>query len=793
MRPDTNMGRKIVFCVLFLWAMILYYAVHVKVECWIYGKCSAVSEALYEAFRHSNIFAWSTSLLLFVAVLYFPCRKCDDKNFSVARLLLCLFAIEVLWLAREGWRCPLSGFDHLPLFCWIIILLVAYIVANTVRCISNRREIRIQRCDDNSWTVDNAEPGILDSVRAQYADHIVGKLREVNNSSESFAIVIYSPWGTGKSTFLNGIRERLERFQENVLEFNPWNSQTPQQVVSDFLGILVSCISKYDSSLAKPIVKYSEMLEVVDVPKPFAYVSSLLSQHDESLSELKDHIIESLKRIQVPLYVLIDDLDRMNKEEVFAVVRLIRNTANFPYLKFVVACDYDYIKKLEIDTKYLEKIFMAEFHLPAIYAELPCCDACRTDILEMSKDDAVREFFENVVLGDKKLIEQSLGNLRQAKRFARALVTDWEFAKKNRVGRQTEIRFTEYFWIELLRHARWSAYQDVSRNPMLYFEVRKNNRYHTDRYVLKKEYESDDNQAKLEVQILQKIFPYYEEDKVSFNSVSLVENFDKYFEFGKAAGHVTQSDYVLLLHFKGSNEELSEKIGAMSNNELNSLCRLIMMTTPKKLRPDTKKAYIDLVLAIGYRLTSHALNEIIEHKLSCLLAKDDAEETKAYLLEKLKTAYYSYPKILASNHICISLLRHISNNTSQKEALEQIVRDNFKYYVSNFQCDAADILKKNTGLNHIVSSSMLATPVYYDYDDDYYDTTYENLIFDDIIEWFKSHKSSRLEEVKSFEDLGIEDLPADVLADLAESKNEEKIGLFGSVENYERFKRECFE
>ncbi len=289
-------------------------------------------------------------------MLYLQCRKCEDKNFSVLRLLWCLFAIEVLWLVGEDWQCPTSGFAYMPLFHWTIILMIAYIVANAVRYISNCHDVKDERCNRVSWTVDTTNPRMLDSVRAQYADHILRKLRNVDNSTDSYAIVIYGSWGTGKTTFLNHIKSRLEETNENVVVFNPWNSQTPQQVVADFFAALVGCLSQYDSTLARPIVRYSEMLETVDVPKPLGYMSSLLSSHDDSLSELKNRIVESLKRIQIPIYVLIDDLDRMNKEEVFAVIRLIRNTANFPYLKFVVVCDYDYIEKL-LDIKYLEKIF----------------------------------------------------------------------------------------------------------------------------------------------------------------------------------------------------------------------------------------------------------------------------------------------------------------------------------------------------------------------------------------------------------------------------------------------------
>ena len=51
-------------------------------------------------------------------------------------------------------------------------------------------------------------------------------------------------------------------------------------------------------------------------------------------------------------------MDRLTKSEIYEVIRLIRNTANFPYLKFIVACDRKYIieqlKELNMNPKYLE-------------------------------------------------------------------------------------------------------------------------------------------------------------------------------------------------------------------------------------------------------------------------------------------------------------------------------------------------------------------------------------------------------------------------------------------------------
>lgn len=68
--------------------------------------------------------------------------------------------------------------------------------------------------------------------------------------------------------------------------------------------------------------------------------------------------------------MIIDDLDRLHNDEVIEVLRLIRNTANFGNIVYIVAYDKEYvehsIKKLNERTykNYLDKIFQIEIPLP---------------------------------------------------------------------------------------------------------------------------------------------------------------------------------------------------------------------------------------------------------------------------------------------------------------------------------------------------------------------------------------------------------------------------------------------
>ena len=238
------------------------------------------------------------------------------------------------------------------------------------------------------------------------------------------------------------------------------------------------------------MIEYVDLLTSLDMPKPLdVFASSVFGKRETSVNKLKDEIRESLCKIGKSVYILIDDLDRLTKSEIYEVIRLIRNTANFPYLKFIVACDRKYIveqlKELNMDPKYLEKIFTMEVSLPKMYQDYPCVNRLKEVIVSMADDIILNRIFEIMPISTSELLEKSLGNLRQAERFARSLVLNWTFTKDRFKSDKIDIRPAEFFWIELIRVIDAKLYEDLQFTPYVLFEIKQNREYGQSMYVLK--------------------------------------------------------------------------------------------------------------------------------------------------------------------------------------------------------------------------------------------------------------------------------------------------------------------
>jgi hypothetical protein len=212
--------------------------------------------------------------------------------------------------------------------------------------------------------------------RTNYA-RFLGAIITQQQTRSAFAIAIRGDWGSGKSVFLRQLKFTL--FNVISIEFNPWLSQSVAHIVPDFFRLLVSQTVDYDRRLSRQFERYSEALNKMDEKLSEKMLSAFgllkKSLKEEGLEVQAKEIIRILEAENLKIVVFIDDLDRLGGDEIMAVLKLIRNSFNFPNTFFLVACDHEYIQKaiqrqVNHPDKYLEKIFQLEIDLPSFPVEV---------------------------------------------------------------------------------------------------------------------------------------------------------------------------------------------------------------------------------------------------------------------------------------------------------------------------------------------------------------------------------------------------------------------------------------
>jgi predicted KAP-like P-loop ATPase len=216
----------------------------------------------------------------------------------------------------------------------------------------------------------------------------------------SFSIGIVNKWAEGKTSFLNFIEEDLKKDKEHtvIVKFNAWFTSKSDNLTNDFFDTLDEELSKYiyTGSLLR---RYANNLtQINSIFNPFKYLPPHLV-HDKANQSYFNQIEALLKRLNKRIFIFIDDLDRLDNIEVFNVFRLIRNSANFPYIIFLVPFDKQYAlhalseNKIYNPKEYIKKIFdleisltpIAESYLEPIFIGILC------DFIERKLDTATAD------------------------------------------------------------------------------------------------------------------------------------------------------------------------------------------------------------------------------------------------------------------------------------------------------------------------------------------------------------------------------------------------------------------
>lgn len=225
--------------------------------------------------------------------------------------------------------------------------------------------------------------------RADFVRALTNQLLKFDQA-ECLVIGIHGPWGSGKSSFMNLLTNELEEKSKNadtpivIVRFNPWNFSSIDQLIFMFFNEIKYAIGKKDrSETAKKIGKKLENigrilapLEILPILGEFPKIIQLFGRGLEKvvdsndLIDLKTELNQLFDEYGKKLVILIDDIDRLDKESMRLMFRLIRLNADFNNTLYVLTFDRQVVEKALKEEQgisgreYLEKIIQVNFDLP---------------------------------------------------------------------------------------------------------------------------------------------------------------------------------------------------------------------------------------------------------------------------------------------------------------------------------------------------------------------------------------------------------------------------------------------
>lgn len=210
-------------------------------------------------------------------------------------------------------------------------------------------------------------------------------------------IGVTGPWGSGKSSILNLLAEHIKSVHEQsiVIRFDPWLISGRMDLITGFIRELIKTMKSAPrvatrlKGLVKTFGKYGESLApaaivwhpiVGTILKGASTIVREVTGAVESPLDLRAQLTKQLQTASIPIVVLIDELDRVEDEEIRTVAQLVRSVADFPGISYVLAYDTKRVVEAlgsggpeatrdERGRAYLEKIVQLQIPLPVTLDE----------------------------------------------------------------------------------------------------------------------------------------------------------------------------------------------------------------------------------------------------------------------------------------------------------------------------------------------------------------------------------------------------------------------------------------
>lgn len=339
---------------------------------------------------------------------------------------------------------------------------------------------------------------------------------EATTTEETMVIALNAPWGTGKSSFIHLLSDRLktgpcepaetssselgEASQPKpiIVDFNPWMYGNVQVLIQNFFSDLGRAIGeeKTTSTLAAKLLNYGILVAQVcpSFPAGLAAIAATaardllpsdgdvsatgtgtdgsraegVDRRESVINAKKGEIDRLLGKIGTRVIVFVDDIDRLEADTTELLFRMLRLCGNLKNVTYVLAFDSDAVERHlnphdpASGRRYLEKITQVSYNIPR-----PSRSALRIilqeeldDVVDVIATDSERRRRPNARRYERMLehgMARHFGTIRGVKRYVNALRLSLRPVKDY-------VDLVDFFVIELVRVVYPDIYLWLSNN-----------------------------------------------------------------------------------------------------------------------------------------------------------------------------------------------------------------------------------------------------------------------------------------------------------------------------------------
>jgi len=286
----------------------------------------------------------------------------------------------------------------------------------------------------------------------------------------SFIFGLYGSWGEGKTSVINLLKNKFKESKDYlIVNFDPWNFKGEEAILTAFYNKIEQSLSQkfIFPGFKKTFLKYRNL---ISMGLSQTGITINFSDTKESIEEIRQRIESYIAQTKKKIIIFIDDIDRLQPNEILLVFKLVRLSSNFKNTILLLCLDptivQGYLKdNLKMDPEFLEKIIQKPIPLPAIEQQY----------IDQFLDNHIEKLFDELVISKERreklnktfsLIYQTqvkkiFKTLRRVKRYLNGLRSTLPPIKN-------EVNLHDFLILEVIRVFYSRIYHDIWHNPWFY-------------------------------------------------------------------------------------------------------------------------------------------------------------------------------------------------------------------------------------------------------------------------------------------------------------------------------------
>jgi hypothetical protein len=209
--------------------------------------------------------------------------------------------------------------------------------------------------------------------RQDFVHQLRAQIADVECSQESFVFGLQGNWGAGKSSVMNLLFKDCQKDERLIIvKYEPWVFADAEAMIVSFYKSLEQAINSLFlfPRLKRLFARYQKLISS-GLSKMTKFDISVDLIESDGAQDMKLQLERYVRRTKRRVVVFIDEIDRLQRDEMLMLFKLVRANGNFKNTVFVLAYDHGVVERRLADQQQMVVVVLPPPSSPGSKASQP--------------------------------------------------------------------------------------------------------------------------------------------------------------------------------------------------------------------------------------------------------------------------------------------------------------------------------------------------------------------------------------------------------------------------------------